>query len=145
MQDCWSFYYCLSCTLGSLPKSGQLKSFLQVLGRCSSDLFQPVPRPYSRGKSTQYSDGLHDFCVTIPRRYQDAYVSSFFPWMARVWNYLTKECFPMTYDLNGFKSRINRHLSYVGSFQIFPVYFNLFVSLFLVTPWLGVAVQSCIE
>ena len=26
------------------------------------------------------------------------------------------ECFPLTYDLGGFKSRINRHLLTVGSF-----------------------------
>ena len=26
------------------------------------------------------------------------------------------ECFPMTYDLKGFKSRISRHLLPVGSF-----------------------------
>ena len=30
-------------------------------GRCSSELAQLVPRPYSRGRSTRYSDSLHDF------------------------------------------------------------------------------------
>ena len=29
---------------------------------------------------------------------------------------LSIECFPLTYDLSGFKSRINRHLLTVGSF-----------------------------
>ena len=29
---------------------------------------------------------------------------------ARLWNSLPVECFPLTYDLSGFKSRINRHL-----------------------------------
>ena len=37
-------------------------------GRCSSDLAQLVPLPYSRGRSTCYSDRLH---VTIPRCYKD--------------------------------------------------------------------------
>ena len=36
-------------------------------GRCSSELAQLVPLPYSRGKCTRYSDSLHDFSVTIPR------------------------------------------------------------------------------
>ena len=36
-------------------------------GRCSSELAQLVPLPYSRGRSTRYSDRLHDFSVTIPR------------------------------------------------------------------------------
>ena len=30
--------------------------------RCSSELAQLVPLPFSRGKSTRYSDRLHDFC-----------------------------------------------------------------------------------
>ena len=85
-------------------------------GRCSSELAQLVPLPYSRGRSTRYSDRLHDFSVTIPRCYKDVYVNSFFPRTARLWNSLPIECFPLTYDLSGFKSRINRYLLTVGSF-----------------------------
>ena len=48
-------------------------------GRCSSELAQLVPLLYSRGRSTRYSDRLHDFHVTIPRFYKDVYVNSFFP------------------------------------------------------------------
>ena len=40
-------------------------------GRCSSELAQLVPLPYSRGRSTLYSDRLHDFSVTIPRCHKD--------------------------------------------------------------------------
>ena len=86
------------------------------IGRCSSELVQPVPLPYSQGRFTHYSDRLHDFPVTIPRCYKDVYVNSFFPCIARLWNSLPIECFPLTYDLNGFKSGINRHLLTVGSF-----------------------------
>ena len=35
---------------------------------------------------------------------------------ARPWNSLPTEYFPLTYDLNDFKSRINRHLLTAGSF-----------------------------
>ena len=59
-------------------------------------------------KSTRYSDTLHDFSVTITRCYKDVYVNSFFPRTARLWNSLSIECFPLTYNLNGFKSKINR-------------------------------------
>ena len=41
---------------------------------------------------------------------KDVYVNSFFPHAARLWNSLPIECFPVSYDLNGFKSRINRQL-----------------------------------
>ena len=85
-------------------------------GRCSSELAQLVPLPFSRGRSTRYSERLHDFSVIIPRCYKDVYVNSFFPRTARLWNSLPIECFPLTYDLSGFKSRINRHLLTVGSF-----------------------------
>ena len=59
---------------------------------------------------TSYSDRLHDFSVSIPRCYKDVNVNSFFPRTAKLWNSLPIECFPLTYDLSGFKSRINRHL-----------------------------------
>ena len=35
-------------------------------GRCSSEVAQLVPLPYSRRRSARYSDRLHDFFVTIP-------------------------------------------------------------------------------
>ena len=81
-----------------------------------SSMAELVPLPYSRGRSTRYSDRLHDFSVTIPRFYKDVYVNSFFPRAARLWNSLPIECFPLTYDLSGFKFRINRYLLSVGSF-----------------------------
>ena len=52
-------------------------------GRCSSELAQLVPLPFSRGRSTRHSDRLHDFSVTIPRCYKGVYVNSFFPRAAR--------------------------------------------------------------
>ena len=85
-------------------------------GRYSSELVWLVPLPYSRGRSTRYSDRLHDFSVTIPRCYKEIYVISFFPGTARLWNSLPIECFLLTYDPNGFKFRINRHLLTVGSY-----------------------------
>ena len=85
-------------------------------GRCSSELAELVPLPYSRGRSARYSDRLYDFSVTISRCYKDVYVSSFFPRTARLWNSLPIECFPLTYDLSGFTSRINRHLLIIVSF-----------------------------
>ena len=85
-------------------------------GRCSFELAQLVPLPFSPGRSTRYSDRLHDFSVTIPRCYKHVYVNSFFPRTARLWNSLPIECFPLTYNLNGFKSIISRDLLTVGSF-----------------------------
>ena len=87
-------------------------------GRCSSELAQLVPLPYSWERSTHYSDRLHDFSATIPRCYKDVYVNGFFPCTNRCWNSLSIEYFPLTYDRSDFKSRINRHLWTVISKQI---------------------------
>ena len=85
-------------------------------GRCSSELAQLVPLSFCQRRSTHYSVRLHDFSVTIPRFYKDVYTNSFFPRIAWLGKSLPIECFPLTYDLNGFQSRINRHLLTVGSF-----------------------------
>ena len=77
---------------------------INYFGRCSSELAELVPLPYSCGRSTCYSDRLHDFSVTTPRCYKDVYVNSFFLHTARLWNSLPTECLPLTYDLNGFKN-----------------------------------------
>ena len=54
-------------------------SYRYYFGRCSSELAQLVPLPYSRGRSTHYSDRLHDFSVTICRCYKDVYVKCKLP------------------------------------------------------------------
>ena len=52
--------------------------------RCSLELAELVPLPFSRGRSPRYSDRLYGFTVTIPRCYKDVYVNSFFPRTARL-------------------------------------------------------------
>ena len=55
-------------------------------------------------------------------------------------------CITLTYDLNGFKSRINWSLLSVGSFQsAFLCAFQLCLLLFIVTPCLSVAVQTFVN
>ena len=68
-------------------------------GRCSPELVQLVPLPFSRERFTRYFDILRDFSVTIPRFVRMSIVNSFFPRTARLWNSLPMECFPLNYDL----------------------------------------------
>ena len=77
--------------------------------RYSSELAELVPLPNSCGSFTQFSDRFLHFSVTIPRCYKDVYANSFFPCTARLWYSLPAKCFPLTYDLNDFKYRPNRH------------------------------------
>ena len=99
-------------------------------GRCSSELVQLVPLPYSRGRSSRYSDILHDFSVTIPRCNKDVYVNNFSSCTARLWNSLPLECFSLTYDLD-----IELQTPFNCRFFLnrFHVRFNLFAFPFLVT------------
>ena len=104
-------------TLACCQNIASLSLFYRYyFGKCSSELVELVPFPYSRGRSTRYFDRLFDFSVTIPRCYKDICVNSFFPCTARLWNSLPIECFPLTFDLKGFKSSVDRHLLTVGSF-----------------------------
>ena len=107
--------YARLLVLHLLPLSLSL-FYRYYFSRYSSKLAQLVPLSYSGGRSTRYSDTLCDFFVTIPRCYKDVYVNSSFPLRARLWNSLSIECFSLTYDLSGFKYRINRHLLTLGSF-----------------------------
>ena len=85
-------------------------SYRYYFDKCFSELAQLVPLLFSRGRSARYSDRFYDFSVTIPRCYKQVYVNSFFSRTARLWNSLPTECFPLTYDLSGFKSRISSDL-----------------------------------
>ena len=68
------------------------------------------------GSLLNNSNKLHDFSITIPRSHKDVSVNSLFPQTAKLWNSLTIECYISNYDINAFKSRINRRLLSVGSF-----------------------------
>ena len=73
----------LAASLEPLPHCLNVASlslfYRYYFGRCSSELAQLVPLPFSRGRSTRYSDRLHDFSVTIPRCYKDVMsIVSFF-------------------------------------------------------------------
>ena len=109
---CWTVDSSLAASLEPLTHRQNVTSLSHFcryyFGRCSSKLAQLVLLRYSRGRSTCYFDRLHDFSVTIPRCYKDVYFHSFFPRTARIWNSLPIELFPLTYDLNGFKSSIKR-------------------------------------
>ena len=119
-MDMQEFHPSLAASLQSLTHCQNVASlslfYRYYFGRFSSELAELVPLPYSQGRCTRYSNRLHDFSVTIPRCYNDVYANSFFPHTAGLRNSLPIECFPLTYDLSGFKSRIKRHLLTVGSF-----------------------------
>ena len=85
-------------------------------GRFPAELAELAPLPYSWGRSSRCSDGMHDFPVTISRYYKDVFVNSFFPRTVIHRISFPAECFSLTYDLNSFKARADKHLLFLGSF-----------------------------
>ena len=77
-QICWTVGPSLAASLEPLAHCQNVASlslfYRYYFGRCSSELAQLVPLPFSRGRSTRYSDRLLDFSAKIPRRYKDVYV-----------------------------------------------------------------------
>ena len=96
-QRCWPVGFLFATSLESLAHLQNVVSlslfYRYYLCRCYYELAQLVPLPDSWGRSTCYSDKLHDFSVIIPRCHKDVYVNSFFPCMARSWNSLPIEYF----------------------------------------------------
>ena len=62
------------------------------------------------------SPNVSQTCGRVRFQSLDVYVNIFFPHTARLWNSFPMEHFPLIYDLNGFKYRINSHLLTVDSF-----------------------------
>ena len=78
---------------------------MYYFGRCSSELAQLVPIPFFQGKSTGYSDRLHNF--SSPFLYVTRMSVSTVSFLTQLGSgIMSIECFPLAYDLNGFKSRI---------------------------------------
>ena len=103
--------------LGHCRNISTLSCFeMNYLSRCLSGLAELVPLPHSRVRSTRSFNRLHYFSVTVSRCYKDVCASSFFPYTAWFWHSLPAEYFPLNYDLNSFKFRIDKHLLSLGSF-----------------------------
>ena len=105
--------------------------------RCSSELAHLVPLRFSRGRSSRYSDRLRDFSATILRCYK-VYVNRFLCRTARFWNSLNVLLWPMI--LVALSLELPEIFNCRFFLNRFPVWFNLFVLVFLVTACLVVAV-----
>ena len=126
MQDCWSFT-CCHCVIVEIQSSLVLFSLFSFyrycFGRCSTECLNWF---YFLILGTGLLVILID-CMIFLSPFPDVTrmsmstgcqqdVNSFFLRTVRLWNSLPIECFPLTYELSGPKSRINRHLLTAGFF-----------------------------
>ena len=98
---------CLAASLESLAHRLNVAClnlfYRHYFERYSPKLAGLVPLLYSHGRIILIG------CILLSPFFavlQDVCIDRFFPLIARLWNSSRAECFPLTYDLNNFKSRV---------------------------------------
>ena len=82
-------------------------------GKCSDELHSLVPLERNFRVRTRFAmtSKSHPHFLTVPRTRCNFHADSFIPRVCKLWNELPRESFPAEYDLQTFKSRVNKHLS----------------------------------
>ena len=79
-------------------------------GKCSKELHSLIPPKKEFGRETRLSRKSHEHTLSIPTVGNKYHGQSFIPRTSKQWNALPSECFPEEYDLDAFKSNVNRFL-----------------------------------
>ena len=77
-------------------------------GHCSQEIRDIIPVPLRRVRTTRSSTHSHPFQVSLPNPRTLSHKSSFIPRTCSLWNVLPSSCFPESYNLPSFKSKINK-------------------------------------
>ena len=77
-------------------------------GHCSQEIRDIIPVPLRRVRTTRSSTHSHTFQVSLPTSRTLSHKSSFIPRTCNLWNVLPSSCFPESYNLPSFKSKINK-------------------------------------
>ena len=87
---------------------GDLSIFYRYFnGHCSQEIRDIIPVPLRRVRTTRSSTHSHPFQVSLPTSRTPSHKSSFIPRTCNLWNVLPS-CFPESYNLPSFKSKINK-------------------------------------
>ena len=84
-------------------------------GKCSEELHQLVPPPKVFGKDTRlamHTRQNHPHTLEVPDSMKKCFhANSFFPRTVKLWNSLPSDCFPLSYNIDKFKKKVNQHLA----------------------------------
>ena len=95
-------------------------------GHCSQDIRDIIPVPLRRVTTTRSSTHSHPFQVSLPTSRTLSHKSSFIPRTCNLWNVLPSSCFPESYNLPHFKSKINK----LDLISLSPLSFRFLLSSF---------------
>ena len=88
---------------------GDLSIFYRYFnGHCSQEIRDIIPVPLRRVRTTRSSTHSHPFQVSLPTSRILSHKSSFIPRTCNLWNVLLSSCFPESYKVPSFKSKINK-------------------------------------
>ena len=88
---------------------GDLSIFYRYFnGNCSQEIRDIIPVPLRRVRTTRSSTHSHPFQVSLPTSRTLSHKSSLIPRTCNLWNVLPSSCFPESYNLPSFKSKINK-------------------------------------
>ena len=77
-------------------------------GHCSQEIRDIIPVALRRVRTTRSSTHSHPFQVSMPNPRTLSHKSSFIPRTCNLWDALPSSCFPESYNLPSFKSKINK-------------------------------------
>ena len=75
---------------------------------CSQEIREIIPVSHRRVRTTRSSTHSHPFQVSLPTSRALSHKSSFIPRTCNLWSLLPSSCFPASYSLPSFKSKINK-------------------------------------
>ena len=88
---------------------GDLSIFYRYFnGHCSQQIMDIIPVPLRCVRTTRSSTHSHPFQVSLPNPRTLSHKSSFIPRTCNLWNVLPSSCFPESYNLPSFESKINK-------------------------------------
>ena len=88
---------------------GDLSIFYKYFhGHCSQEIRDIICVPVRHVRTTTSSTHSHPFQVSLPNPRILSHKSSFIPRTCNLWNVLPSSCFPESYNLPSFKSKINK-------------------------------------
>ena len=103
---------------------GDLSIFYRYFnGHCPQEIRDIIPVPLRRVRTTRSSSHSHPFQVSLPNRQTLSHKSSFIHRTCNSWNVLPS-CFPESYNLPSFKSKIKKlDLIYLSLLLAFAFFF----------------------